>query len=562
MGLNFFYTIILFVSLCCQSFGQIGDPKNDPLSKPSIFDPIIYSGIDSLFLKGELNFGLTGAGQKLTVWEAELNGYPKLNNPLIDGKWLAGDSQAGFSEHANSLAELLFSNINSKGFQGIAPQSQAVFFNTDNFWQEFAENCPQINLSLHPYALNPGWQNFNAKNGKLFWSGLEEVSKKEDYNFGFYSHETRLWDSILCENPFHLAIKSAGNSRGEQGEGLHFFYRSKNNSTSDYFLDSSSTTRQKDGADMGYDCLPAVSVSKNLLVIGALKMGKEAQNLKKEFIPQKDSPFGPTDDGRIKPDLMAFGEKTSQSAAFVAGATLLVNEQYLEVFKEPASAFMLKCILIHTADELGKYKGPDYKMGWGLINANKAVKLVSQPGRNLIQGNLKNGDSLRYFVRFKKGKNCKVTLVWNDPQGSPLEFRNDPNMLNSTKSMLVNDLDLKITELVSGCSLLPFVLNPLRPDLPAKNGVNSLDNVESLIWELPYEGWYEIEIRHKGELKGGSQDFALAISNLEYGFAFDGKNWFPHKPNELEHHYPILILKGGKNLEKKEIEKFQNVSFE
>lgn len=553
MGLNFFYTTILFFSCQCLAFAQIEKPENDPISYP-------VGG--SLGLNDSLYFGLKGKGQSLAIWEAERNGYPHPNNPLIQGKYSIGDSQIGFSDHANSLAEFLFSKANAQGKQGIAPKSHGLYFNTQNFWEEFETNAANLNLSLHPYALNPGWKNSYPKEGELFWGGLEEVSMVEDYNFGYYSDETRRWDSVLFHNPFHFAIKSAGNSRNERGEGLHYFYRPINSSTSDYFLDSSFVKRENDGDDLGFDCLPPISVSKNLLVVGALKKEGQVQINEQKFLPQNDSPFGPSDDGRIKPDLMAFGEKTSQSAAFVAGATLLLHEQYFKVFDKIAAASMLKCILIHTADELGKYKGPDYKMGWGLINVNRAVKFISKDERNLIHGTISNGDSLRYFVHFIKGKSLKTTLVWNDPAGRPLGFRNDPIMLNNPNSMLVNDLDMKIMEVATGCVFRPFVLDPINPDLPAKNGNNSLDNVESIIWDLPLEGWYEIRINHKGNLKNGSQDFALALSNLEFGFAYDGKTWFPHKPSEGENNLPILILKDGNSLDKKEIGKFQNVSFE
>ena len=37
----------------------------------------------------------------------------------------------------------------------------------------------------------------------------------------------------------------------------------------------------------------------------------------------------------------------------------------------------LRGLVAHTADEAGAAEGPDSKFGWGLINAERAVKVIS-----------------------------------------------------------------------------------------------------------------------------------------------------------------------------------------
>lgn len=563
MGLNFFYTTILLFFFQSFCFGQNPSFPSDTISDSDQWNLIRNSGIDSLWSKSGKNEGHSGKGQILAIWEAGKNSHPDLSQAKWKNKLSIGDSFIGVGEHANLMADIIFSDPNYKQNPGIAFNAKAVFFNTENFWKEFGFSSSKFSTSLHSYALNPGWlQNYPEK-GKLFWGGLEEVNSFEDYNFGFYNNETRLWDSVLFHNPNHLAIKSAGNSRGEMGEGRHYFYRPIENSTEEYFLDSSNAKRSRDGSDKGFDALPSVSVAKNILLVGSVQIREKVTQGNSKITPTEGSSFGPTDDGRIKPDLVALGGKTSQSAAFVAGATLILQELFELHFSREALSDEMKCILIHTADDVGKYKGPDYKMGWGLINTNRAARFISSANDkgSLIHDQLKEGDSIHLYYQFKKGEKIKSTLVWNDPEAKPLEFLNHPSMLNNRKTRLVNDLDLKITEMSTGCEMLPYVLNPDKPLMPAKNSNNSIDNVESITLELPIEGWYRISISHKGKLKGASQNFALVLSGLECGFAFDGFQWFPSRPDPQNYEAPILILNGVDKSKLPNLENFKNIHF-
>ena len=494
MSLNFFYTILISFLFLGNSYAQNNETvKSIPTSQESP-NLQVRRQIDSLHQGSNKVYGLSGKGQQFAIWEAGIQAYPKMDNPLLEGRWTIGDTFLLTGEHANSLAEYILANPNPHQSKGIAYQAKGIYFDTQNFWDEFPNITGQINLSFHPYALDPGWQRSYPKANDLFWGGLEEIDKKQDYNFGRYSEISKRWDSILFLNPNHLAIKSAGNSRGQREEGIHYFFRSKNNSITEYYLDSSKTPREKDGGDLGYDCLEPASVAKNSLVVGAYFILENGQGK-----IQKSSSFGPTDDGRIKPDLVAFGENTSQSAATLTGLVLLLQEQYEFVYKEPAKSFVMKCILLHNVDDIGAFKGPDYKSGWGLLNE---------------------------------------------------------------EPMLQNDLDIQILEVASSCIMYPFVLNPQRPEMPAKKGRNFRDNVEQVLWENPRKEWYEIIISHKGELENKIQDFALAINGMEEAFAFDGKKWYPREPRPDEYDKPILILKAADISKLENFENYQNLNFQ
>jgi subtilisin family serine protease len=94
---------------------------------------------------------------------------------------------------------------------------------------------------------------------------------------------------------------------------------------------------------------------------------------------------GPTGDGRLKPDMVAPGEKilgaypgdlymrltgTSQAAAHVSGVAALVLSAYPELIGQPEK---VKEVLIESCQDL---KRDPYFQGAGLINAKKAIQVA------------------------------------------------------------------------------------------------------------------------------------------------------------------------------------------
>ena len=100
---------------------------------------------------------------------------------------------------------------------------------------------------------------------------------------------------------------------------------------------------------------------------------------------------GPTVDGRIKPDIASKGTSvwstippysydhktgTSMACPGIAGVMAQLYHAYKELNGgvNPPSALM-KCILLNSADDIGN-PGPDFKHGWGEVNAYRAVKML------------------------------------------------------------------------------------------------------------------------------------------------------------------------------------------
>ena len=100
------------------------------------------------------------------------------------------------------------------------------------------------------------------------------------------------------------------------------------------------------------------------------------------------SSWGPSDDGRIKPDLVGNGYNvystshrhdsaysvksgTSMSGPNVAGSLLLLQEAYELKTGNFMRAASLKGLAIHTCREAGLHRGPDYRYGWGVLDTWK-----------------------------------------------------------------------------------------------------------------------------------------------------------------------------------------------
>jgi hypothetical protein len=300
-----------------------------------------------------------------------------------------------------------------------------------------------------------------------------------------------------------------------------------------------------DGGLNGYDCLPPVSVAKNVLTVGAADFITNGWASASDVTIRAGSAFGPADDGRVKPDLVTGGEKTSQSGAAAAGSLLLLREHYENVKGNQPLSSTLKGLVIHTADEAGSFDGPDYKFGWGLLNTKQAAEHISDSDslHVLLEDTLANGDTAYYHVYVDNSLELKTTICWTDPAGVPVAFQNDPSVLDNDQTMLVNDLDIQVEQREKACVALPYVLDPQNPDSTAKKGDNTVDNVEMVEWDLPEKGWFTVRVTHKGSLSA-SQAYSLLITGGKPGLVYDGSSWSPYAPDSNTGSMDVLIMEG------------------
>jgi hypothetical protein len=482
----------------------------------------ITSGTSDLWADSSSGLDLDGAGFLIGEWDG--GKVRRHHQEFHVGDYFRitfGDDASDLLDHSTHVAGTLIASGHDHDAHGMAPAALLHTYDWDYDISEMAEAYADdgLILSNHSYGYVRGWYH-DEDNGLWYWYGDIEISETEDYLFGFYDNHARKWDSLAYQCPYYLIVKSAGNDRGENHTGSHLVLYNGQWIGSD-------AVRDRDGGTDGYDCLGNQSVAKNLLIVGAVGPIPGGYTGPEDVSLLYFSAFGPTDDGRIKPDIVADGSElyssistsdiaydnlsgTSMASPTVCGTVALLQDYYQSLHNGSyMRSSTVKALLINTAYECGTYVGPEYGYGWGLLNSVGAAELITQDD---VEGDLINlnhllNNEIEIYIYYSTGNTpVNVTICWTDPPGTP-----PSPSLNPTTSMLVNDLDMRIVR-TAGSTYSPWRKNPLWPALPATTGDNYRDNVEKITIATPPPGEYTIQIDHKGTISG--QYYSLVISGL------------------------------------------------
>ena len=465
---------------------------------------------------------LTGNSVTMGIWDG---GGVRLTHQELINRVTQIDNPSSVSDHTTHVAGTMISFGNIYNSHGMSPAAYLEAYDWNEDISEITNSNFSINTSNHSYGPICGW----LWDGLVWrWFGDPSISETEDYKFGFYDNVSKDIDNITYSiRPFHLIVAAAGNDRTDDGPGLNGFHYLG------WTTNSSTTTRDPDGGTDGYDCiLPGIQTAKNTLTVGAI--------LDYQYILTDFSSWGPTDDGRIKPDVAANGDELYSTVAFVPGSWppvvsddsydymsgtsmaspsvsgsigLLLEYIHNEFPFRPILASELKALIINTADEAGNWQGPDYAFGWGVMNTKKAadvIQLETVDGEktHICSYVLQQNETKDFVIDYDGTEDLIVTICWSDPPGTP-----PAPQLNPTTKMLVNDLDLRvISQSKDGFVYSPWVLNPASPTTPATTGDNTRDNVEKVEVATTTAGQYIARITHKGTLQGLEQQFSIIVN--------------------------------------------------
>jgi hypothetical protein len=477
-------------------------------------------GTSEVWPGGSGGFNLSGAGTelgKLGIWDG---GGVLTTHREYAGRVVQEDSPAGTLFHATHVAGTMIASGVDPQAKGMSYEATLAAYDWNNDDAEMAAAAAAgMNVSNHSYGYVAGWR----WDQDWYWSGDTSVSPVEDYGFGYYSDETRALDEIAWNAPYYTIVKSAGNDRAETGPGPgggHWVWQGNDWAWS-------TETRDPDGGADGYDTIPWKANAKDIITVGAIDDIVTGYRSPTDVVMTYFSSWGPTDDGRIKPDLVANGvglysatdtgdadyarySGTSMAAPNLSGSlNLLVREYESTHGGETPLASTMKAVLIETADEAGPAPGPDYMYGWGLLNTLGAATLISDDGAApgwIREESLADGATDEYYVEGDGASPIRVTLAWTDPPGPHVAPALDPPDI-----VLVNDLDLRVTDVATGTVYLPYVLDPADPSAAATAGDNFRDNVEQVVIEAPEPGEYVVTVSHKGTL-AEPQAYSLASS--------------------------------------------------
>jgi hypothetical protein len=483
---------------------------------------------DEVWPSGSAGLSLSGTGMTIAEWDG---GAVYAEHWDLAGRVTQADDASKISGHSTHVAGTLIGAgallIDTRGMAYTA-QLDAYDWNFDSVEMAVAAADGRL-ISNHSYGVAAGWIYMGGDPPDTWWwIGGSADTDLEDLNFGYYDSESAVWDQIAVDAPYYLIVKAAGNDRFDLGPEPGEEYTIVDQQGEP--VATSTLERPADCAPAGYDCLPTHAGAKNILTVGAvddlpggyLPIGGPGQVGMTLF-----SGWGPTDDGRIKPDLVGNGSflysawslpelyglaaGTSQATPNVSGSLLLL-QQHFENLNGPGQymrAATLKALAIHSADEAGEAPGPDYAYGWGLLNTQSAAQVISGAGgaHQVVEGSLAGGAVATHAVNVTRpGSVVTATLVWPDPPGSPPAPAVDP-----PDPMLVNDLDLRVRR--GAATWFPWVLDPADPAAAATTGDNVRDNVEQVRVSPADTCSYAVEVSHKNSLfEGAAQDYSLIIS--------------------------------------------------
>ena len=475
---------------------------------------------------GSLGLNLSGSSSflngKIAMWDG---GWVYKQHQEFTGKTITLNGSSSVIDHATHVAGTLMAKgvyAPAKGMAFGATTLASYDFNNDV--AQMSAAAANLLISNHSYGDVAGW-NYNDVDQRWEWSGLPGDSV--DYNFGFYNSRVQSWDQIAYNAPYYLIVESSGNSRSSNGPAVgqtYWGYQSRTNQT---FVNKGARPAGISN-NGGYDIISTTGTAKNILTVGAINALPNGPGNGSGIVSTYFSSWGPTDDGRIKPDLVADGlnvlstasdsptsysaeSGTSFSAPNVTGSLYLLQEYYAQ---KNSGAFMkaatLKGLACHTAIDAGNV-GPDYIYGWGLLNIAAAAQAITNNGVQslLKETTLSQGQQQTYSFTASGSGPLAVTISWTDPAATPTT----EGIINSRTPKLVNDLDLRITD--GTTNFKPWVLDPNNPATAATTGDNIRDNIEQILIPNAVPGKaYTVTVSHKGTLQSGTQAYSLIATGI------------------------------------------------
>lgn len=475
---------------------------------------------------GALGLNLSGSSAvlngKLAIWDG---GWVYGSHQEFAGKTITLKGNSSTIDHATHVAGTMLA-------KGVYPPAKGMAFNAatltsysfDNDISDMSAEASSLLLSNHSYGDEAGWVFDDAYN-RWEWFGLP--GDTADYTFGFYAERTQQWDQIAYNAPYYLIVESAGNARGSTGPAVGEDYYGYKSTTDQTLVDKGARPAGISSND-SYDCISTTGNAKNILTIGAINPLPNGPTNAASISSTYFSSWGPTDDGRIKPDLVANGlnvlscgagsptsyitlSGTSQASPNVTGSLYLLQEYYAQ--KNPGKfmrAATLKGLACHTAFDAGN-PGPDYIYGWGLLNTKNAAQVITGNGTTSLinEKTLSQGQTQTYNVVASGNGPLAATISWTDPPGDTTAT----GVINNRTPKLVNDLDIRISDGTN--TFLPWVLDPDHPSVSATTGDNFRDNIEQIYIAGAVPGKsYTITVSHKGTLKSGNQDYSVIVTGI------------------------------------------------
>jgi len=419
-------------------------------------------------------YNLNGSGVSVLVYDA---GMVDAAHTDFAGRLTLGEAGSTVDHPTHVAGSVGGSGALSGGaYRGMAPGCNIISMQYEACVPNCLYNSPQDIQANYTTARNSYSADLatNSIGANIAWNGYSCTWE------GDYESVSQLLDNIVrgsLGSPF-IVLFAAGNERGG-------------------------------ACGSTYNTMGVPANAKNIISVGA---STDADGM------TTFSSWGPTDDGRVKPDVCAPGlniystlpgntygnmSGTSMATPITSGCVALmlqqVNTSYSGLVPLPST---IKALLINTAQDLGNV-GPDYVYGFGRINATAAVDAIIDGG--FLEASLSSGQTNTHTFTVPAGTpSLRVSLSWMDPAATPLA--------NPT---LINDLNITLTS-PSSTVYYPYTLNPASPSTPATTGIDHINNSEQIVVASPAAGTWTITI-NSTTMPSGPQSYSLAASESILG---------------------------------------------
>ena len=429
---------------------------------------------------------LDGSGQIVAVADSGLDDdHGDFGTRIVGNYDVIGDGSTAdrHSGHGTHVACTVLGDGSRGGYAGVAPDAELYFQamendNTGNF----------VSPSLN-YLLNSAY-NAGARIHTNSWGSSATSTQGE------YTSEAEAVD----DRSFNYDKVSNGQ------EGLTILFAAGN-----------------DGPDAGTVGSP--STAKNVITVGnhQARYSGAPDNL------MSGSSRGPTDDGRIKPDIIAPGgyvrscraqeaqdiegsnwqstwyleyTGTSMATPNAAGAATLIREYLIEIAQRPSpQGALVKALLVLGAQDINSRDIPNNDEGWGRVNLKET--LAPSQGRGIWVDDrsvlTRSGASKSYVFNVTYANSqLKAVLAWSDYRGSRFASK-----------ALVNDLDLEVESPDGTVYLGNDFANGRSTTGGTKDDIN---NLEVVLIDSAMKGIWTVRVKDAYHAGSGSQPFAIAVS--------------------------------------------------
>ena len=417
----------------------------------------------------------------------------------------ADDGASDIDGHGTHVAgSVLGDGTNSSGnIKGMAPEAQ-LYFQAIGVWCANAATSPRD----YRYSLNGLPSNLT----ELFKAGADNGSRVH----------TNSWGSPVAGDYTTSSMQADIAARDYQNMTILF---SAGNSGID---------NNGDG-EVDFDSLGAPASAKSVLTVGASENDRPTINsvwgttkysapISTDLLADNISGLaafssrGPTDDNRLKPDIVAPGTfilsaltryntksvgwmaynasyvymgGTSMSTPLTAGATALLLEHLIDNMghEDPNSSLVKAIFAASATDMMGQYNSatngagetaPNNHEGWGRVDMRSALNTTWVDNESLTTG-VNRGWSFNVPLN---APDLNVVVAWTDKESTP-----------SAGTKIVNDLDLAIKD----------------PSGTWTELSNNLDTLRGLKFANPAQGTWEVHVNGTN-VPVGPQFFSIAIN--------------------------------------------------